>query len=229
MSRLKRFKFCACSLLFFLSITPRITIAADMCSFSTFGGDWQYDPCWLFEWAPGNIPQISANSSIPIRVNGGIPPYTWDVGGSFSLAANETDEPENTLYAGEVSCGLATITVTGNCGESVSGEVRCVSNGKWVLEWIEASTVPGGSWGGCLGGGGGCTVITTKGGVKYRKMIGKACASAPVNSPGCPGYCYVNDCKRCIMADPPFLPAVAIGCTQCVWACPGDPRPNCGF
>ena len=96
-------------------------------------------------WDVGSNPETIAQSQGKlIYVSDGVPPYTWLVSGDdFSLAASETQYPENTLYAGADACGTATITVTDGCDAAVGGQVRCTA-GEWVF--IDYSCVVGGAW-----------------------------------------------------------------------------------
>jgi RHS repeat-associated protein len=78
------------------------------------------------QFDPDNPDEIDQNSSIPINVIGGCPPYTWSVSGNgFSLIGN-------TLFADDTACGSATITVTDTCGNNITGYVRC-TEGVWNL------------------------------------------------------------------------------------------------
>jgi len=77
-----------------------------------------------FQFDPNNLDEIDRNSSIPINVIGGCPPYTLSVSGNgFSLIGN-------TLFADGTACGIATITVTDYCGNDAKGYVRC-TEGTW--------------------------------------------------------------------------------------------------
>lgn len=90
-------------------------------------------------WGEGNPETIAPDSSVGISVSGDKAPYTWSVGGTgFWFDAEHTittlaDAGASvTLYADADACGSATITVTGGCGGSVDGYVRCTAGG-WVL------------------------------------------------------------------------------------------------
>ena len=84
-------------------------------------------------WDEDSNPEtIGPDSGRPIYVSNGQPPYTWTVmDAEFSLAAEETQEPENVLYASADACGTAQITVIDGCDEEVSGDVRCTA-GEWL-------------------------------------------------------------------------------------------------
>ena len=101
---------------------------------STLPEDYQYDLSWLYYWNPDNPEEIDSNSSIPISVIGGFPPYTWHVSGNgFSLSLYKTEVPSNTLIADSTACGAATITITDKNGAPVKGYGRCTA-GQWVLK-----------------------------------------------------------------------------------------------
>jgi hypothetical protein len=95
----------------------------------------QYTPLPVpeLQYDPNTPDEIDQNSSIPINVIGGCPPYTWSVNGNgFTLDSSTTTGLTNTLYADDTACGAATITVTGCSGPPATGYVRCTS-GVWNL------------------------------------------------------------------------------------------------
>ena len=77
---------------------------------------------------------IDRSDSIEVFVEGGCPPFTWSVSGTdFSLDNETTTSRQNTLNAGASACGTATITVTDDCGDEITGYVRC-TYGEWILK-----------------------------------------------------------------------------------------------
>jgi len=87
-----------------------------------------------FEYDPDNAETMGQSDEITITVLGGCPPFDWSVSGSgFSFAQSETDTRFNTLIADAGSCGSATITVTDDCGDTVTGYVRNTT-GSWVYK-----------------------------------------------------------------------------------------------
>lgn len=79
---------------------------------------------------------IVAGSSIDVYVTGGCGPFTWSVAGAgYSFVASETDERVNTLNCAAGTCGVnfaavASITVTDDCGETVTTKIRNTA-GSW--------------------------------------------------------------------------------------------------
>jgi len=77
---------------------------------------------------------VDRSDSAEIFVEGGCPPFTWAVAGTdFSFDDETTSERQNTLNAGASACGTATVTVTDDCGDEVTGYVRC-TYGVWALK-----------------------------------------------------------------------------------------------
>lgn len=76
---------------------------------------------------------VDRNGSAALVVIGNNAPFTWSVSGSGFSLENEGQPtgPTNTLYADDMACGAATITVTGCDGTIATGYVRCIS-GHWV-------------------------------------------------------------------------------------------------
>jgi len=91
-----------------------------------------YDRCICDEQPPLSYPTsnptvIGLNDSITIMVEGGCPPYNFSHGGAtgfYFTYISATDDPWNTLNTNSLACGTATITVTDNCGGSVTGYVQ---------------------------------------------------------------------------------------------------------
>jgi len=101
---------------------------------ATYWDNWQFNPCFLFEYDPNNLDEIDADSSATMKIIEGYPPYTWLVSGNgFSFAQSQTDEPFNTLIADDSSCGTATITIMDSCDNEVTDYVRSAT-GQWVLK-----------------------------------------------------------------------------------------------
>lgn len=90
---------------------------------------------WDSDYSDDEIDQSESN--VPIGAIGGVGPYTWEVSPSdkFTLGAEVTDTPTNTLSAEADACGTAVITITDCCGESCTGRVLCTTG-----QWVEKST-----------------------------------------------------------------------------------------
>lgn len=91
------------------------------------------------EWDTANSPEtIVAGSSVQVFVTGGRGPYTWSVSGNgYSLLVPETVTGVNQVTCAEGLCEIdfdtnAEITVTDDCGTSVTGTLRN-AEGEWVL------------------------------------------------------------------------------------------------
>ncbi len=91
------------------------------------------------EWDTENSPEtIVAGSSVQVFVTGGRGPYTWSVSGNgYSLLVPETVTGVNQVTCAEGLCEIdfdtnAEITVTDDCGTSVTGTLRN-AEGEWVL------------------------------------------------------------------------------------------------
>lgn len=97
---------------------------------------------WDFD---NNLSIMYANSDRTIYVLNGEPPFDWSVEGEgFSLAESQTTGRSNRLFLSADACGTGEITITGSCS-SVTGNVICSTNGRWVKS--------GEVWCVCLGGG----------------------------------------------------------------------------
>jgi len=77
-------------------------------------------------------------------------PYTWSVEGTgFTLNSATTIGLTNTLNADGTGCGMATITVTGCDGSTVTGYVRCTTAGSWTevinceCQWCNPTVIIG--------------------------------------------------------------------------------------
>jgi len=72
-----------------------------------------------------------------IQVSDGCPDYTFEVGGTgfwlddgYSITSLEQSGTSVTVYADSTACGVCTVTITDNCGDSCSGVIKCTS-GAW--------------------------------------------------------------------------------------------------
>jgi len=84
-------------------------------------------------WSEDNPETMGSKDEVTIRVTGGVPPYTWSVGGSgFSVGATVTEGQTNILFSSDTACGSAEVTVTDACDKTVTGVVRCTT-GFWAL------------------------------------------------------------------------------------------------
>jgi RHS repeat-associated protein len=149
------------------------------------------------QFDPSNLDEIARNSSIPINVIGGCPPYTWSVSGNgFTLEKNEEPTgPTNTLYADNTACGTATVTVTGCNVPPVTGYIRCTS-GTWSAKIYTCGSNYGNQdFGRC---------IVTIGKYRYEDWVGCVHCSGPICNMLFDSY------DDCLYADP----ARAYGCTS---------------
>ena len=91
-------------------------------------------PSVEFEWDTENSPEtITQDHTISIFVEGGVPPFQWEVSGTgYTLGANKTTGRGNTLSSSGSSCGSATITVTDYCDAEVVATIRNTTRGTWV-------------------------------------------------------------------------------------------------
>lgn len=79
-----------------------------------------------------NADTIAREASEIITVIGGCPPYIWAVSGTgFTMTDATTTGLTNTLNADATACGTATITITDDCGTSLTEYVRCTT-GQWI-------------------------------------------------------------------------------------------------
>lgn len=90
-------------------------------------------------WDTDNSPEtIVAGSSVTVFVTGGRGPYIWSVSGNgYSLLVAETSIGQNQVTCMDGQCGeafdsVANISVTDDCGDSVTGALRNAV-GQWGL------------------------------------------------------------------------------------------------
>lgn len=90
------------------------------------------------EWDTTNSPTtIVAGSSVTVFVTGGRAPYKWSVSGTgYSLLSEETEIGQNQVTCAGGECGtdydaFMEITVSDDCGDTVSGELKNIS-GTWI-------------------------------------------------------------------------------------------------
>jgi RHS repeat-associated protein len=178
----------------------------------------QYTPLTVPElkFDPNTPDEIDRNSSIPINIIGGCPPYTWSViGNGFTLNSSTTTGLTNTLYADDTACGAATITVTGCSGPPVTGYVRCTT-GTWSAQIYTCGSNYGNQdFGRC---------IVTIGKYRYEDWVGCVHCSGPICGMLFDSY------DDCLYANP----SGAYGCTSscsstycggdCGIACTGNRR-----
>jgi hypothetical protein len=104
---------------------------------------------------PNTADEIAQNGSITVYVLNGCGPYNWSVTGTgFSLASAVTSVLSNTLSASGSACGTATVTITDECGTTVTAKIRCTS-GSWVLKSGTCGLSGSGTYV-SLGAGGAC-------------------------------------------------------------------------
>lgn len=148
---------------------------------------------------PGTNPStVTPEDETIIRINGGCLPLTWSVSGTgFSLAYTKTENRYNVLKAGASACGIATITVTDECGDSVTLYVRSTT-GQWVLKSSTCQMSGTGTLIGTYGAGEGCTSRWTYELISdYRKQTQTTCASAGCNYDCCADYCPGQNNRAC--------------------------------
>ena len=93
-------------------------------------------------WASASDLTVARNNSVLVSVANGLGPYTWSVAGTgFSMRYEETSGVTNYVEADNTACGMATVTVTDFCEDSVTGYVRC-DEGQWIED---CSSVTGGN------------------------------------------------------------------------------------
>ena len=94
---------------------------------------------YSFEWDSDNsATTIDQDDMVSVYVTGGCPPYKWEVTGTgFIMGTRETTGTYNTLIADASACGPASITVTDDCGNSVTGGVRS-TEGRWDTTYSRA-------------------------------------------------------------------------------------------
>ena len=110
-------------------------------------------PAPPFEYAPNNPEEIDRNSSVTISVIGGTPPYSWSVSGTGFHFESVTGPTTITiglkvvqLWADDIACGSATITITDSAGQTATGYVRC-STGQWTYMGYCQSALIGDTYG----------------------------------------------------------------------------------
>lgn len=87
-----------------------------------------------FAYSDDSDDTIDREGTANVIITGGCTSYSWSVSGTgFSFANATTLARVNTLIADETACGTASITVTDDCGTTVTGEVRC-TEGEWVIQ-----------------------------------------------------------------------------------------------
>ena len=191
-----------------------IETACDPCV-DTTPMTWDYDT---------SAATVARNNSVGIAILDGLGPYDWSIAGTgFTLGSAQTSGVSNTVIADGAACGTATITVTDQCGGSVTGYVRCTT-GHWNLVGN-----------GCVLSGAPDTVIEGPYcAIEMLKVEGKYQQRQTVNtsegvsgSPDCGNYCDAS--ANCVGG--------GLGCTDCLtwtcemrtpWGCVGDAT-TCGF
>ncbi len=99
------------------------------CTFS-ISSSGNYNP---IVWDTDHEATIPKNGSLNVSITGGNAPYTWTVSEGFSFGCESGCGTTNTLYSeyNEDQACMATINVTDNCGEQVTGYVR--HPGSWAF------------------------------------------------------------------------------------------------
>lgn len=87
------------------------------------------------EWAEDNPETIGQGDEVAISVVGGVPPFHWSISGGsgtgFSLGVSTTEDRVNLLITDDSACGGVEISVTDDCGQTVSGGIRCTADSDW--------------------------------------------------------------------------------------------------
>ncbi len=92
----------------------------------------------VFAYTSGNPTTIVRGQTATITVNNGCGAFHWSVAGTgFSFANSSTAAGTNTLLADNTAC-FGIITVTDNCGDDATGEVR-VTAGSWTYKGRSSS------------------------------------------------------------------------------------------
>jgi hypothetical protein len=83
-------------------------------------------------WDEDSSPETIGQGSAIVYISGGEGPFVWRVSGhdGFSMERSLTSDRVNRL-TNDGGCGVATITVTDACGETVTGYLRSTLNSKW--------------------------------------------------------------------------------------------------
>jgi hypothetical protein len=162
---------------------------------------------------------IIRNGSCAVAILGGRGPYKWSVSGtgfSMQTASTPIDGFTNVLLADGTACGVATITVKDNCGNTVTGPVRVPDYGEWVLISENTNCVYGG-----LSTSHHCPSFW---GDHVREGIQYMCESQYGLSFGggtvpdcnfCQAHCGASVCLSC-------APCVVGRCGDCGFLAPGD-------
>lgn len=145
---------------------------------------------------------IVRNSSIPIYITGGCPPFTWSVAGTgFSIPAT-TNARVNTLSADGTACGVATVTITDSyrTPRTVEAKIKCTT-GAW-----------GAATNGCILSGAADAWTWSNpilSGVKTGTIYKQSqqlhwrgdclCTSGPTCPEG--STCYATSCTSCLVVD----------------------------
>jgi len=85
-------------------------------------------------WPETNPETIAQDESKAVTIEGGVPPFTWEiVGTDFTLDHAETQDRNNVVNCGVGGCGSGIVSVTDACGKTCGGALRC-DVGSWVLK-----------------------------------------------------------------------------------------------
>ena len=143
---------------------------------------------------------IIQNGSCAVAILGGFGPYKWAVSGtgfSMQTASTPIDGRTNVLLADGTACGVAIVTVTDNCGNTVTGDVRCTT-GAWVEISENTNCVYGGEETSYSCRGTFVTSDHTREGTRYKCM--STYVSYIIHSANC-GDCYspctYGTCRTC--------------------------------
>jgi len=91
---------------------------------------------------------IAQSSNITVYVKNGCPPYAWSVTGTgYSMASPTTTAVNNVLSADGTACGVATVTITDDCGTSVAAYILCTT-GNFHQDCYETAPYVGTSFAG---------------------------------------------------------------------------------
>jgi len=106
----------------------RSTVVVSACT------EFDCTPCTGISWDDGtSADTVDQDDSCTVAITDGndCGPYSWSVSGSgFTLDNATTSGLSNTLNADVDACGIADITVTDVCDNTVDGRVRCTA-GDW--------------------------------------------------------------------------------------------------
>jgi len=133
----------------FVDVTAT-TRSGETCQTSAIVNQENCDDAAAVTYDDTNSPEtISRGESKLVYITDGVPPFNWSVSGTGFTISSQTTSRYARLRATDSACGFATITVTDSCGDSDTGEVRCLDGSDWVNygdTCVLDGYDPGGDW-----------------------------------------------------------------------------------